>query len=618
MSVFVVSYLGLIALALLLVPLVMSLYREIAILSACLREARNEVAQTLRQTFHYRHACEQASDGMVVQDMQGRIVWCNTAYCKMHGRTEAEILGRNPLEFALPPDQRPTREEIGEKPFDIAEGQLHRFLNQRGTGELFWIELNASFHHTADGRDLAIVISRDVTDLVENEEKLNEARDQLSHEATHDSLTGVPNRNAVMQFLSDKLKTRESFPLAVMHVDLDNFKDINDTHGHSAGDAVLVRAADMLQREITDEDMVARVGGDEFVVVCPNVANLKELEARTGLLQQALSKPFHWSNRILHCEASIGAALSSSKLVGVETLLLQSDFALYEAKRNGRNQVALYDEALHIRHSEQSRRAIELVDVIEENKLSYYFQPTMNLHTGAVTAFETLVRWDHPKEGVIPPDQFLPIVDELGLMGALDLHSMAAALKFKSRLNKTGLGHIGINFNASPALLSHPDFINRLVWGVESAGIDRGQVAIEVLETTHFGEDTETVSNSSIIKDLRAAGFQVLLDDFGIGYAGLTHLAQLSITGVKIDRGLVTHIHSDDTSLKIVRKIIELSNDLGLKVIAEGIEDAETSKLLHDMGCQDIQGYWLSRPIPQDEVERWLADQGASGKRQSA
>ena len=193
-------------------------------------------------------------------------------------------------------------------------------------------------------------------------------------------------------------------------------------------------------------------------------------------------------------------------------------------------------------------------------------------------------------------------------MGTLDLHSMTAALKEKSRLNRSGFDHVGIAFNASPELLAHPEFIERLIWGVEAGGIDRAQVTIEVLENTNFGEASETTSHAAVIKDLRDAGFQVHLDDFGIGFAGLSHLASLAVTGVKIDRGLISVLLKDPVSRKIVRKIVDLSNDLGLTVIGEGVEDLHTANTLRAMGCGIIQGYWLSRPLPQDQLYDWLRE----------
>ena len=608
MSFFITTYLSLLAAVLALVPLLMQVYRRNAVLQSYVHQARKDVVATLRQAENYRLACEHASDGIIVQDMKGRIIWCNPAYCAMHLTTAKDIIGRNPLEFVLPPDRAMTLQEIEAIDFDIdpKTDTLHVFQNQKADGTLFWVQLSTSFHRSADGRESVVAICRDVTEQVEHQNQMDEIGQRLEYQASHDGLTGVPNRAAFMTFIDTELCKPDRPPVGLLHIDLDNFKNINDTHGHSAGDAVLTHTANVIKNNIRDRDLVARVGGDEFVVVCPQSPDLAFLDQLGQRLVQTIAEQFDWSGRLLQVEASIGAALSQASSNDPEDLLVRADFALYEAKRAGRNQIALYDEDLFARHTLENQRALDLADTIDTGSMDYLFQPTICLNTGQVLGVEALVRWNHPTEGTIAPDDFLPMVKDLGLMGALDLWSMTAALAQKRDMNLAGFCDIGIAFNASPELLSHPEFINRLVWGVEAAGIERSQVTIEVLETTNFGNASQTNSHAAIIRDLRHAGFQVHLDDFGIGFAGLSHLASLDVTGVKIDRGLVTGLLGDGVSRKIVRKIVELSNDLGLTVIAEGVEDLRTATALQQMGCGVIQGYWLSRPLARADLAEWL------------
>ncbi len=610
MTYFVVSYIGLIALVLLLAPLLWQVFRENAVLQSYVHDARQDVVATNQRAEHYRLACEHAADGLILQDMRGRIVWCNPAYCKMHKMRPEDVIGRNPLEFVLPPGRALTMAQIDAIDFDIDvnDDKLHLFQNQNSLGELFWVQLGVSFHKSADGRESAIAVCRDVSEGIERQNEMREISLRLEHEATHDGLTGVPNRAAFLTFIDEALNKTDRAAVGLLHIDLDNFKEANDTHGHSGGDAVLTRTADIIARNIRDCDLVARVGGDEFVVVCPDTPDLDFLDRFSNRLTQAISEPFEWSNRNLQIDASIGAAMTLTETITSGELLAQADFALYEAKRAGRNQVTLYDEDLHERNVLQNRRASELADAVDTGTLEYYFQPTVCLNSGKVIGMETLVRWNHPVDGIVPPDEFLPLAKELGLLGALDLWSMTAALAEKRTLNLAGFDSVGIAFNASPELLSHPDFIRRLVWGVEAAGIERAQVTIEVLETTNFGDAAETTSHAAIIRDLHTAGFQVHLDDFGVGFAGLSHLARLDVTGVKIDRSLVTDLLSDGVSCKIARKIVELSNDLGLTVIAEGVEDLATANALQDMGCGVIQGYWLSKPLPREDLIPWLKE----------
>ena len=608
MAGFIVTYIGLVALAVLLIPLLWRVHRDNTDLQTLLHSARRDVMETITRSEHYRLACENASDGLNLQDMRGRVIWCNPAYCEMHRMAPEDIIGRNPLEFVKPPETALTPEEIEKICFDIdvKSDKLHLFQNQRSDGELFWIQIGVSFHRSSNGRENAVAVCRDVTEQVQQQDDFQQIAKKLEHQASHDVMTGIPNRAAFLLFIKNALGTAGRKPVGLLHIDLDNFKYMNDTHGHSAGDAVLIHTANVIRDNIRGCDLVARVGGDEFVVVCPHTEDLDYLNRFSQTLINAISEPFEWTGRIFQIEASIGAALSQSPASTAEELLVQSDFALYEAKGAGRNQVALYDEDLHERHTRENLRAAELSEVVKNGELDYYFQPKMSLQTGQITGFETLVRWNHPTEGIIQPDEFLPIIKSLGLLGPMDLWSMSAALTKKREINLSGFETLGIAFNASPELLRHPDFIRRLVWGVEASGISREHVTIEVLETTNFGDVEEMSSHAATIRDLRKAGFQVHLDDFGIGFAGLSHLATLDVTGVKIDRGLITDLLSDDTSRKIVRKIVELSIDLGLAVIAEGVEDGETARALEQMGCESIQGYWLAPPIPESELIDWL------------
>ncbi|WP_217810060.1 putative bifunctional diguanylate cyclase/phosphodiesterase [Salibaculum griseiflavum] len=583
-------------------------------LSVTLRGTRRDLIRQLREAEHFRMACEHASDGIVIQTLDGIVVWPNPAYCRIMGRGPEEMIGRNPLSYALPKEKTPSKKEIKAfryDPDDPTFDSLQLFENRRKNGELFWNQISISFRKSTAGEQHAILICRDVTQQIQQEERLREARNKLAHEATHDSLTGLSNRAAFLDYTAGALEAAAGASnwIGLLHVDLDHFKAINDTHGHSAGDAALIHVAGALRAEVMAGSLVARVGGDEFVVVLPEIRRVEDLRDVADRVARRVADPFYWNDRLISVSCSIGAALSTEGETDPNALLLQADFALYEAKTLGRGRAEIYDEALHSRHVQQSERASELADAVDTGTLDHVFQPIFDLDGQKVIGLETLVRWAHPEAGLIGPDDFLPIADELGLMGALDLGSMSKALEQKHMLDRTGHSELSISFNASSSLLAHPEFVNRLVWGVEAGGLAREQVAIEVLETTAFGKVTEKSSHAATIRDLRDAGFKVYLDDFGVGYAGLAHLAELAVSGVKIDRSLIQNVRGDDTATKIVRKIIELCNDLGLNVVAEGVEDRQTADVLLNMGCTAVQGYWISRPLSAEDLPGWLAAQ---------
>lgn len=571
------------------------------------RKAHISMTNQLRTSEFFRIATDDARDGLAIHDLDFVILWANPAYLKMMGRTADEVIGRTPFDYAFPPDATPGRAEMRNlmrKAQDKGEDTLHRFRNRRGDGTLFWNQISMGFRTTSSGETRVVIVCRDVTQAVEREEELRRMRDQLAHEASHDALTGLANRSELRRFMDGALQRAATHGdrVAVIRIDLDRFKEINDTHGHSAGDEALVDVAVKLRAALREGDTVARVGGDEFVAVCPSVPDLAALDRLGHALSAALSRPFRFGDLDLFTRASIGCALSTPGDRDHQELLLQSDFALYEAKRTGRGRVVIYDEGLHHRHSRMQSRAASLRDVVGTVGLDHAFQPVVELASGHITGFETLVRWHHESEGVISPADFLPLAEELGLLATIDLSSMEAAMAMKRDLAAAGHGQTVLSFNASNDLLRHPSFINHLVFGAESMGMERGQIAIEVLETTVFTDHGERDSPSRIIRDLRDAGFNIYLDDFGMGYAGLAHLAELAITGIKLDRALVKRLLTSQTSARITGTIIELCGSLGLRVIAEGVEDAATARKLHQMGCPQIQGYWLSPPLPAQEA----------------
>lgn len=580
------------------------------------RGLRADLIEQRRNHDFFRLAAEHSKDGLVIQAMDATVLWANPAYCRLMGLPLDAIIGRNPLEYALPPEDRPSADEIARFRYreDAPEAkELQLFRNMRANGEIFWNQINLSFRKLATGDEYAILVCRDVTSQIAQEKRLEEVREQLAHEATHDTLTGLANRMALIRFVRSALAqgAHGKSRVGLLHVDLDRFKEINDTHGHSAGDSTLSHVASVLKDGVRSGDLVARVGGDEFVVACPGIGSLDDLQSIADALIAAVVVPFTWNDRVLACEASIGAAISDPGMTDPEDLLLRSDFALYDAKRAGRNRTALYDEGLHQRRIARNRRAVELADAIDMEELEHRFQPLFDMSTGKVCGFETLVRWNHPEDGLVAPDDFLPIAAELGLMGEVDLASMAAALRMRKALSQAGGPPMTLSFNASPSLLMHPQFINRLIFGIEAAGIPREQIAIEVLETTILGDIEDCRSPAAVIRDLHDAGFQVILDDFGIGYAGLAHLAQLAVTGVKIDQSLIRDILRRDTTAKIVGTIIELCSDLGLRVVAEGVESAAFADRLSALGCDIVQGYWVAQPLAAEDVPEWLAQRAA-------
>jgi diguanylate cyclase (GGDEF)-like protein/PAS domain S-box-containing protein len=578
-----------------------------------LRGALSRHASLRRGAEFYRMIAEHANDGVVVHGLDGKVTWANPAYCEMMGRPLWDMIGRNPLAYALPPDITPPPEEIARFRYDPDDPQGKKtqlFRNMRADGTEFWNQISVAFYGTTGDQDTVILICRDVTEQVSRENDLRVASNRLEHAAAHDALTGLANRSALMDFVARHLGDERHGRLGLLHIDLDRFKEINDTHGHSAGDAVLSHVGNALIRSLRPQDLAARLGGDEFVVACPNLPTLAALGQVGERLMEVIAEPLPWGGRMLQVRASVGADLAPEDETDIEALLQRSDFALYEAKRAGRAQLACYDEEVHQRHVAAKELATDLTEAIRSAHLGFAFQPILDLSVGQITTVETLVRWNHPRRGPLSPAVFLPVAEELGLLAELDFLAMTAALDLKARLNAQRPSALTVTVNASAALLGHPDFVPRLRDGMAARGLHPAEIGIEVLETVVFDEPGSGDPTSQTITDLRAAGHPVMLDDFGVGYAGLAHLAHLDVTGIKIDLSLVQAAKTDPTSVRILETMIELCGRLGLTSIAEGVDTVWMATRLQDMGCTRVQGWWLSPALPESEILGWLAGHG--------
>ena len=567
--------------------------------------------------FYPAIAIDHASDGILIMSMNGIILWMNPAYCRIMGYHAHEMIGRNPLSFALLPEETPDAEFLRNYRFvpeEFAENGLQLYRNVRKNGEVFWNQISVSFHTTDQNQDYAVLICRDVTASIAKEKELESASKELAYIAAHDDLTGAANRAELSRFVDTALKTarKTGSKIGLLHIDLDKFKQTNDTFGHSAGDAVLVATAQRLRAEIRETDLVARMGGDEFVVVCTGIHTLADLKTIGNGLIRAVNKPVAWKNNTLNCEVSIGAALSSDTIETANDMLVQSDFALYDVKRAGGGRVATYNADLHRRYTRTSERQTALAKAIRDKALTFHFQPVVAPQPGIVRGLETLVRWQHPTDGMIPPDELLPLAQSLGLMADLDFLAMNAALDMKTRLNASGHDSVLVSFNTSPEVLSHPDFCQKLLSGLAFRDLTPDDVIVEVLETVVFETRNGATPFVQTLADLRAAGIFTVLDDFGSGNAGIAQLAKLAIRGVKFDKSIGMGILTDPTIEIVYKTMVGLCHELDLRMVTEGVETATQAERLRALGATNLQGFLIARPMPQDAALRWLDDYTAS------
>ena len=405
----------------------------------------------------FRAVAEGASDGLVLMRRDSRILWTNETYSRIMGYEHGELIGRYPLEFALPQRLAVTREEARSFRFDEDQelfGTLTQMDNVRKDGAEFMHEFS---HASIDvgGERQFLLVGRDITERVAREKALIAAQERLKTLSTTDALTGLSNRLHMQTCLNNLVDSNT--PFAVLQIDVNRMKLVNDTFGHQAGDAVLLHLAGAFKTESHPDWICARTGGDEFVAILPHVARMEDAVGHGERLVRAAARPFKWKAATMQADISVGAALWDCTITNADDVLNRSDVALYEAKSKGDGVVVGYDETLERKYAERQalERAVALA--VRNRRFTFHFQPIINIETRQVEKFEMLVRWRHAKFGYVSPQVFLPLVDQLGLTSELDKFVISSAVKALKRLDDAGLQCVGLSINLSADALSSPD-----------------------------------------------------------------------------------------------------------------------------------------------------------------
>ena len=474
---------------------------------------------------------------------------------------------------------------------------------------------SAQEHRMQDGRQIHVEVSTHPLDfggheallmLLQDVTERRELDARLLHQAFHDTLTGLANR-ALFQDRVDQAVLRQARapdPFAVLFIDLDNFKAINDSVGHNAGDAVLVQVAQRLKASVRPSDTAARLGGDEFGVLVElggaETAALKVAQR----VADALSTPIEAEGETWFISGSIGIAFSSAGGDSTEAILRSADVAMYDAKRRGRGKFAVFEPAMH--QSVMDRIALEadLRLAIDRGELSLAYQPQLDLRRLTVTGIEALARWNHPTRGPVPPSEFIGLAEDAGIIGDLDAWVLTQAVNQVRRWRADGIGPVTLAVNISGKEFSDEHLADRIATTVAEGGLAPEDVEIEVTESVAF----ETTNARTALAKLREQGFRVAIDDFGVGFSMLSRLQDLPVDRLKIDRSFIEKITFGETEAPIVSGIIAMAHSLRLKVIAEGIETSEQLSFLRRSGCDFAQGFRLGRPMPAADIEPLLRE----------
>lgn len=426
---------------------------------------------------------------------------------------------------------------------------------------------------------------------------LDSARKRMEYNSLHDALTGLPNRRFLDQTLCslpDDATTQQH--LTVLHLDLDRFKEINDTLGHGAGDAILRHVADELKDSVATGDFVARIGGDEFVVVCVRPLTAQQSSLLGERLIAAINQPIVYNGHECRVGASIGIATLPQAPIPAEQLLVNADIALYEAKRRGRNRVEHFNDSLRARTINVKQTADAILRSLGDDEFIAYYQPQFDANTLEINGAEALARWNHPKKGILTPDKFLDIAESLNVVAQIDASILEQALAQLSRWRNLGLGIEHVSVNISAQRLFDETLINRL----ETLSLKPGSLSFELLESISFDDKAEAVAES--LERIKAHGIAIEIDDFGTGYASILSLIKLSPSRLKIDRQLVAPIVTNATQRRLISSIVDIGRSFSIGVVAEGVETMEHAAILRDLGCQTLQGYALARPMSADAL----------------
>lgn len=511
---------------------------------------------------------------------------------------------------AIHPDDRERAERDFEQAITTRGAYNSQFRIVLPSGEIRHLRSRAHFYVDGEGLPSFIGAEWDVTaDVLLNAElarqkvvaearalALEESNARIEHVADHDYLTGLPNRRLLDKRLAELPADKSITTLGVLHLDLDQFKQINDSHGHAAGDAVLRAAALRITAAIPANGVVARVGGDEFVIVLVNFTDLTELKLITEDLQRRLRKKIRFGQEMLQSGASIGVSWSGDRRA--RNLLAESDLALYQAKKLGRSRVEFFTRQLQEDLRSKRRLAEELKLGLERGEILPYYQVQLDARTREVIGFEALARWKHPEKGVLAPGVFLKIADEHGLAAEIDAAILKSVLEDRLFWLLRGLAVPRIAVNISASRLADPALLDKL----RKLDIPPGAIVFELVETIFLDDSDEKLLDH--IGDIKQMGIDIEIDDFGSGHASLIGLVKLRPKRLKIDRQLVTEVVSSAEQRRVVGSIVEIAKALDVEVIAEGIETEAHAVVLAQLGCDGLQGYAFGYPAPAAETER--------------
>ena len=553
---------------------------------------RKQAEEKLRQA---AIVFENATEGVIITDADSAIVSINQAITGLTGYSEEEVLGKNPSLWKSD-RHAPSFFQAMWASLEQTGQWRGEIWNRRKNGEAFpcWQTIRAVRDNTGEVMHYVSVLS-DISAIKESQAKV----EYLAH---HDPLTDLPNRflfDARLEHALERAhRTRQR--TGVLFLDLDGFKHINDSLGHPAGDRVLQLTAERLRAQVREEDTVARLGGDEFTLLLEEITGPQEVAVVAQKLLESFKKPFELEGHTLHVTPSIGISLSPEDGKDVTTLVRNADTAMYRAKDKGRNTYQFYTKEFTDRASERIQMESKLHHALEQDEFLLYYQPQYSLQTGQLIGAEALVRWQHPDMGLVSPAKFIPLAEQTGLIVSIGEWVLATACTQIKEWRDQGLHLRCVSVNIAGKQLQRKDFFNKVQQITKGTGCSPEWLELEITEGFIMHQAEHAVR---LLQMLRGIGIEVAIDDFGTGYSSLSYLKRLPLTKLKIDQSFIRDIPQNTDDMAIARAVIALGKSLQLKVIAEGVETEAQQSFLKSEGCDEVQGYLYSRPVPAEEFQ---------------
>jgi diguanylate cyclase (GGDEF)-like protein/PAS domain S-box-containing protein len=531
------------------------------------------------------------------------IEYVNPAFERITGYTAAETLGRNSMFLVGDDTEQPGLLAIRSALVEhrVGHGTLRLYSRK---GEMSWTEVHVSPVRNPDGGVThCVCVLHDVTQTVAQQA-------ELARQASHDALTGLPNRTMMSDRLAQAIAQarRRQEGVAVLWLDLDHFKFVNDTYGHQAGDELLVALSSRLRQTVRESDTVARLGGDEFVVLMPGIHNESDATVAAQKVLQALTTPFTVRDHLLHVSTSVGVSIFPQDGDDVEHLLMHADMAMYRAKSEGRNGFQFFNNAMRDINKQRDALARALHVALEENQFELHYQPKFDLHSGHMVGAEALLRWRHPEKGMVSPAEFIPVAEESGQIVQIGEWVLRTACTQAREWVHAWGADISMAVNVSARQFRQHDLPGTVRRVLQDTGLDGRHLELELTESLLMQQTEKVIA---ALQEVKAMGASLALDDFGTGFSSLSYLRRFPIDVIKIDRSFVWGMEQNDADAAIVRAIISMAHSLSMRVVAEGVETASQKAFLQGQQCDMAQGYLLGKPMPAPEIARlWHSLQG--------